>query len=89
MRLLLLLALATPPGRVIVYRADLTPITGGYPAIVDGPVLCGDRVLERGTGYWINGDVMRVECAPPLRVSTYLAAWVEVGTLPGVERRKP
>lgn len=85
-RLLLLLALAQPPGKVLIYRATLAPVTGGYPAI-DGPVLCGDRLLTRGDGYWIQGDTMRVDCPPTLPVSTFLAAWVE--TVDGVQRRKP
>ena len=84
--LLLALFLApTPTARVIVYRADLTPITGGYPAITDGPVLCDDRLLTRGDDYWIVGDTMRVSCPPGQRVSTFLAVWVEQP----VERRRP
>ena len=86
-RLLLLLALAQPPGHVLVYRADLSPVPGGYPAITDGPVLCGDRLLTRGTDYWITGDTMRVTCPPTERVSTFLAAWVEM--VEPVQRRKP
>ena len=91
-RLLLLLALAQPPGRVLIYRSDLWYINGVYPAITDGPVLCGNRLLARGTDYWIEGPQMRVNCPPTERVSTFLAAWVEMTATPGpkpVERRKP
>ena len=86
-RLMLLLALAQPPGRVIVYRADLWYINGGYPAIVDGPVLCGDRLLERGRDYWIDGPLMRVTCPPTERVSTFQAVWVDA--VPSVQRVRP
>lgn len=84
--LLLALFLApTPTARVIVYRADLAPVAGGYPAITDGPVLCGNRLLTRGDDYWIFGDTMRVDCPPTERVSTFLAVWVESP----VGRRRP
>lgn len=87
MKLLLLLALTQPPGKVIIYRAELTPISSGYPAIIDGPVLCGDRLLTRGYDYWITGNTMQVTCPPTEKVSTFLASWVEVEVTPVVRRR--
>lgn len=68
---------APPPGRVLIYRVTLHPISGGYPAVLDAPVLCGDRLLQRSE-YVLQEGKMRVMCAPGEQVSTFLAAWVEI-----------
>lgn len=84
-RLLLLLALTSPFPRVMIYRATLHPIPGGYTAIPNGPVLCGETLLP-ASSIIIEGATMRVMCPPGERVTTFMAAWVDLDT---PERRKP
>ena len=90
--LLLSLALAAQTTQVQLIRVDLSEDAKGKdPAIVDAPVICGDRILEENRDYWIEGEKMVVFCPADKPVWTYSAVVVEVPkrTLPPVQRRKP
>ena len=90
--LLLSLALAAQTAQVQLIRVDLMEdAKGKYPAITNGPVICGDQILQENDDYWIEGEKMVVFCPAGKPVWTYSA--VVVGTtkrtLPPVQRRKP
>lgn len=90
--LLLSLALAAQTAQVQLIRVDLAEdAKGKYPAIIDGPVICGDRILEENRDYWIEGEKMVVFCPAGKPVWTYSAVVVETTKrpLPPVQRRKP
>lgn len=90
--LLLSLALAAQTTQVQLIRVDLTEdAKGKYPAITDGPVICGDRILAENDDYWIEGEKMVVFCPAGKPVWTYSAVVVDAPkrTLPQVQRRKP
>ncbi len=90
--LLLSLALAAQAAQVQLIRVDLAEdAKGKYPAITDGPVICGDRILAENDDYWIDGEKMVVFCPAGKPVWTYSAGVVDVPkrTLPPVQRRKP
>lgn len=90
--LLLSVALAAQTTQVQLIRVDLaTDAKGKYPAIVDGPVICGDRILDENDDYWIEGERMVVFCPAGKPVWTYSAVVVDVPkrTVPPVQRRKP
>ena len=87
-----LAAIPAPAGRAMAVRYQLTPnVDGSYPAITDGPVLAGKRLLDLGVDYWISGDTMRGNWGPTEIVSTFLPVWVEITNtnLPTVVKRKP
>lgn len=89
--LLLSLALAAQTTQVQLIRVDLAEDQNGrYPAITNGPVICGDRILEENEDYWIEGERMVVFCPAGKPVWTYSAVVVETPkrTVP-VQRRKP
>jgi len=90
--LLFSLALAAQTAQVQLIRVDLAEDSKGrYPAIVDAPVICGDRILAENEDYWIEGDKMVVFCPSGKPVWTYSAVVVDVPkrTVPPVQRRKP
>ena len=91
--LLLSLALAAQTAQVQLIRVDLAAdAKGKYPAIVDAPVVCGDRILEENRDYWIEGEKMVVFCPAGKPVWTYSVVVVEVAprkTVPPAQRRKP
>lgn len=90
--LLLSIALAAQTSQVQLVRVDLAEdAKGKYPAITNGPVICGDRILSENDEYWIEGEKMVVFCPAGKPVWTYSAVVVETPkrTLPPVQRRKP
>lgn len=90
--LLLSIALAAQTTQVQLIRVDLAEdAKGKYPAITDGPVICGDRILKENSDYWLEGEKMVVFCPAGKPVWTYSAVVVDVPkrTLPPVQRRKP
>ena len=91
--LLLSIALAAQTTQVQLIRVSLAEdAKGKYPAITNGPVICGDRILTENDDYWIEGEKMVVFCPAGKPVWTYSAVVVEVAprkTLPPVQRRKP
>ena len=90
--LLLSLALAAQTAQVQLIRVDLAEdAKGKYPAITNGPVICGDRILTENDDYWIEGEKMVVFCPAGKPVWTYSAVVVETPkrTVPPVQRRKP
>ena len=89
--LLLSLALVAQTAQVQLIRVDLAEdAKGRYPAITNGPVICGDRILTENDDYWIEGEKMVVFCPAGKPVWTYSAVVVETPkrTVP-VQRRKP
>ena len=90
--ILLSLGLAAQTTQMQLIRVDLVEdATGKYPAITNGPVICGDRILAENDDYWIEGERMVVFCPAGKPVWTYSAVVVDVPkrTLPPVQRRKP
>ena len=90
--LLLSLAMAAQTTQVQLIRVDLAEdAKGKYPAITNGPVICGDRILAENDDYWIEGERMVVFCPAGKPVWTYSAVVVETPkrTVPPVQRRKP
>lgn len=90
--LVLSLALAAQTTQVQLVRVDLVEdARGKYPAITNGPVICGDRILAENDDYWIEGERMVVFCPAGKPVWTYSAVVVETPKrpLPTVQRRKP